>query len=107
MLDLHNLPTRYTEVQIMNRIRTLLDECGTDVIILDEFQHFYDRSTEKVWCRATEWIKGLMDLKMQGGKMKRLFIVVGLDYSWDVIRSNQQLLRRLKGILKLPCVVRI
>jgi hypothetical protein len=67
VLDPEDNRTRYTEAQITSRVRTLLDECGCDVIILDEFQHFYDRTTQEVWHLAADWLKRLGDLKKKDG----------------------------------------
>jgi hypothetical protein len=103
VLDPHDRLTKYTEAQITMRIVTLLDECECDVIIFDEFQHFFDRTTEKVWHKAADWLKRLIDVKKKKNRTKRLLVVAGIDYGLNVIRSNQQLQRRFKGILKLPC----
>lgn len=103
VLDPHDRPTQYTEAQITRRIIALLDECGCDMIIFDEFQHFFDRTTEKVWHRAADWLKRLIEVKKKENKTKRLLVVAGIDYGLNVIRSNQQLRRRFKGTLMLPC----
>jgi hypothetical protein len=103
VLDPHDRPTQYTEAQITMRIVTLLDECECDVIIFDEFQHFFDRTTEKVWHKAADWFKRLIEVRKKKNKTKRLLVVAGIDYGLNVIRSNKQLQRRFKGILKLPC----
>jgi len=101
-LDPHDKVLRYTKAQITTRIQTLLEQCGTKVIILEEFQHFYDSTTEKVWERESDWLKNLVEVKTSGGT-KRLLIVSGLEDSMKVILQNHQLRTRCKAAMLLPC----
>jgi hypothetical protein len=93
----------YTESQITRRIEVLMDECDTDVIVLEEFQHFYDRTTERVWEHAADWLKRLIEVKKKKNQTRRILIVSGLKQSMDVILQNSQLKRRFKAPLFLPC----
>lgn|GEM_PF-536709 len=93
----------YTESQITKRIEVLMNECDTDVIVLEEFQHFYDRTTEKVWEHAADWLKSLIELKKAKNQTRRMLIVSGLKQSMEVILQNSQLRRRFKSPLFLPC----
>lgn len=102
-LDPEDPHRRYTEGQITRRIEVLLDQCDTDVIVLEEFQHFYDRTTERVWEYAADWLKRLIDVKKEKNGTNRLLIVSGLKQSIDVILQNPQLIRRFKAPLFLPC----
>lgn len=101
-LDPNDRVSRYTKAQITTRIQTLLEECETRVIILEEFQHFYDSATEKVWERESDWLKNLVEVKTAKGT-KRLLIVSGLEDSMKVILQNHQLRRRCKAAMVLPC----
>jgi hypothetical protein len=93
----------YTESQITKRIEDLMDECDTDVIVLEEFQHFYDRTTETVWEHAADWLKRLIEVKKKKNHTRRMLVVSGLKQSMDVILQNSQLRRRFKAPLFLPC----
>ena len=101
-LDPSDRVKRYTKAQITTRIQTLLEECETRVIILEEFQHFYDSTTERVWERESDWLKNLVEVKTSNGT-KRLLIVSGLEDSMTVILQNDQLRRRCRAAIELPC----
>jgi hypothetical protein len=101
-LDPNDTKTRYTENQLTRRITVLMDECETDVIVLDEFQHFYDSTTEKMWEHAADWLKRLIEVRKKNGT-RRMLIVSGLIQSMEVIQQNSQLKRRFKAPLFLPC----
>src|ERR1035438_9865310 len=52
---------RYTENEMTRRIQVLMKESGTKMLMLDEFQHFFDRTSKKVWHHVTDWLKVLID----------------------------------------------
>jgi hypothetical protein len=91
-----------TESQITDRITRLLEECQTDVIWIDDFQHLYDRQNEKFFFDASNWLKNLIETK-KNNKTKRMLIVSGLDDAMKVINHNTQLRRRFRAKLALPC----
>lgn len=102
VLDPGDPGTRSTESQITHRIATLLEECETDVIWLDDFQHLYDRDSEKFFYEASNWLKNLIEIRKNNGT-KRMLIVSGLDDAMVVINHNSQLRRRFRARLSLPC----
>lgn len=91
-----------TESQMTYRITKLLEECQTDVIWLDEFQHLYDRQNEKFFFEASNWLKNLIEIR-KTNKTKRMLIVSGLDDALKVIDQNTQLRERFSSRLALPC----
>lgn len=72
------------------RLIGLLKDCGVELIILDEFQHFIDRDSERVLKTVSDWLKTLiLDTKLP-------IILIGLPESEQVLKlkSNSQLSRR-------------
>jgi hypothetical protein len=67
-----------------------MDNCGIELIFLDEFQHFIDRDSKRVLKTISDWLKNLMD------STKRPIILVGMPYSHGVldVEGNEQLKRR-------------
>lgn len=43
------------------RIERFIEKCGVELIILDEFQHFIDRDSEKVLRTVADWLKVLIE----------------------------------------------
>ena len=70
------------------RIVKLLKECGVELVILDEFQHFVDRSSEKVEYKVADWLKSLIS------ESKVPFILMGLPRCQRILDVNEQLRRR-------------
>jgi Bacterial TniB protein len=72
------------------RLRKLMAACGTELIILDEFQHFIDRDSKKVLKTISDWLKNLMD------QTKTPIILIGMPYSHTILDAigNEQLQRR-------------
>jgi Bacterial TniB protein len=85
-----------TEDQMTMRIRVLMKHCGTQMIMLDEFQHFYDKHSHKVWHRVADWLKVLID------STKCVLVVAGLPECTAVIAQNHQLSRRFRAPQVLP-----
>jgi hypothetical protein len=73
------------------RLCTYLKKCETQIIILDEFQHFKDRESLKVLKNISDWLKILMN------RTKLPIILIGMPNSSDVldVKGNEQLKRRL------------
>lgn len=82
------LSDRGTLEQRTKRLRKLLSECGTKLIILDEFQHFIDRKSERVILDVSDWLKNLIS------NTSIPVALVGLPYSRNVLSANEQLMRR-------------
>jgi hypothetical protein len=86
--------TGSTHVQTL-RLEGLLVTCKTELIILDEFQHFIDRDSEKVLAEISDWLKNLID------KWKKPVILMGLQQSIKVLEANSQLKRRFAMRIEL------
>lgn len=70
------------------RIVTLLKECGVELVILDEFQHFVDRASEKVEYKVADWLKSVIN------ESKVPFVLMGLPRCQRILVLNEQLRRR-------------
>jgi predicted AAA+ superfamily ATPase len=79
-----------TVVSQTMRLRHLLKDCKTELIILDEFQHFIDRDSLKVLKKISDWLKTLIN------DTKIPIVLIGMPYSHIVLdaRGNEQLKRR-------------
>lgn len=79
------------------RLRKLMKDCGTELVILDEFQHFIDRDSKKVLKTISDWLKNLMD------KTKTPVILMGMPYSHTILdaEGNEQLQRRFSARFSL------
>jgi Cdc6-like AAA superfamily ATPase len=72
------------------RLCNLLKKCETQLIILDEFQHFIDGESSKVMKNISNWLKVLMN------RTKLPLILIGMPNSEDILdtKGNEQLKRR-------------
>ncbi|MBU2046597.1 MAG: TniB family NTP-binding protein, partial [Bacteroidetes bacterium] len=70
------------------RLIKLLKFCEVELIILDEFQHFIDRDSEKVLYTISDWLKQLIN------EAEIPIILVGLSQSDEILEKNSQLNRR-------------
>lgn len=70
------------------RLRKLLQACGVQLIVLDEFNHFIDRDNERVLRTVADWLKVLIDTT--GIPV----VLVGTPNSRSVLDANEQLRRR-------------
>ena len=70
------------------RLTVLLRGCKVQLIIIDEFQHFYDGHRASEAKRITDWLKNLLL------KVRVPVVVFGLPKSIAVLNLNQQLRRR-------------
>jgi type II secretory pathway predicted ATPase ExeA len=70
------------------RIVTLMKECGVELVVLDEFQHFVDRSSEKVEYKVADWLKSVIN------DSKVPFVLMGLPRCHRILEVNEQLRRR-------------
>lgn len=80
--------TKGTAAAKTNRIIHFFKECGVELLLIDEFQHFYDgrRSTESR--RVSDWLKNLIN------QVQAPVILAGLPRSIAVVNANPQLRRR-------------
>ncbi len=72
------------------RLIGLLSDCAVELIILDEFQHFIDRDSDKVLRTVSDWLKTLIL------ETNLPIILIGLPESEQVLKleSQSQLSRR-------------
>ncbi len=79
------------------RLRKMLKECGVELIIMDEFQHFRDRGSQKVLETISDWLKVLIN------KTKIPVVLCGMPYSKDVldVPGNEQLRDRFSARIYL------
>lgn len=77
------------------RLRRLLKECGTEIIFLDEFQHFIDRDSERVLKTTADWLKNLLN---QTGIP---IVLLGMPSCTHILESNPQLKRRFSIRMEL------
>lgn len=78
------------------RLENFLRDCGVQILILDELQHFVDQDSQRVLLTVSNWLKRL--IKDTGIAC----IVVGLqDEAEQVINANPQLARLFGDPVKL------
>ncbi|UCV07005.1 TniB family NTP-binding protein [Dechloromonas denitrificans] len=85
-----------TEIAKTLRLLTLLKQAKTVILALDEFQHFYDKTTHSVQHLVADWLKVLVDEAHIG------LIVTGLPTCMAVIEQNEQLAGRFMAPIHLP-----
>lgn len=85
-----------TEIAKTLRLIVLLEKAETRILALDEFQHFFDKTTRKVQHHLADWLKVLVDDARVG------LIVTGLPSCLAVIEQNEQLAGRFMAPIHLP-----
>jgi hypothetical protein len=86
---------RGTTVSRTLRVEVLLEACDVELIILDEFQHFIDRDSQKVLQTVADWLKNLLN------ETKVPIVLIGLPYCDQILDSNPQLKRRFSFRISL------
>lgn len=84
--------TEYTKT---NRLKTLMKNAGTTVVVIDEFQHFVDKGSDKVMHHVADWLKILVD------DSRVALVVAGLPSCAAVLNQNEQLAGRFVGAIFL------
>lgn len=87
---------RASENEKTERLFVLLKQVGTTMIIIDEFQHFYDKSSHKIQHHVADWLKTLVD------RARIALVVAGLPSCIAVISQNEQLSGRFTGAIRMP-----
>lgn len=87
---------RGSENEKTEQLYKLLKETKTHTLIIDEFQHFYDKVSHKVQHYLSDWLKIFVD---RSGLM---LIVAGLPDCMAVINQNQQLRGRFLAPICMP-----
>lgn len=74
------------------RLRDLIDTCGVQLIILDEFQHFIEPEGHKLLLNTANWLKNLIQLTNVP------VVLIGMPHSECIFhcKDQGQLLRRFK-----------
>jgi TniB protein len=81
-------PTSGTTVGMTLRVTTYLKDCGVEMLVLDELQHFVDQDSAKVLLNASNWLKTLIK------ETRVACVLVGLEgYAEQVVNKNPQLAR--------------
>lgn len=88
-------PERGTENQMSRQVRVLMRNTGTHIVIIDEFQHFYDRGKRQIMHHVADWLKVLID------DTRSTLVVAGLPSCRRVIDQNEQLARRFLAPVQL------
>ena len=78
------------------RLRTLMQNAGTIMVMIDEFQHFYDKGSHKVMHHVADWLKILVD------DSKVALVVAGLPTCRAVLDQNEQLAGRFLSPVFMP-----
>jgi hypothetical protein len=80
---------RGTENHKIERLTKLMTTAKTRMLMVDEFQHFYDKGTRRVWSHVADWLKIMVD------ERKVALVVAGLPSAMAVFGDNgQQLVGR-------------
>ncbi|HDR9135006.1 TniB family NTP-binding protein [Burkholderia vietnamiensis] len=87
--------TRGSAEAMTSRIVTLFRNCHVELVILDEFQHFIDHSSEKIETRVADWLKHLVNIT------RVPFVLMGLHRCRRILQSNEQLRRRFSRQIAL------
>lgn len=87
------IATRGTAATKLKRIVHFFKECGVEMLILDEFHHFFDTHRVQEGRRVSDWLKNLMNLT------GICVVLVGLPRSIAALNSNPQLRRRFRSPL--------
>jgi hypothetical protein len=73
-----------------SRLKMFINDCGVEIVFLDEFQHFVDRDSEKVLKNVSDWLKNLINAT------RKPIILIAQPYAEQVLDAtgNEQLQRR-------------
>lgn len=85
-----------TEIARTIRLQTLMRTCSTVMVMIDEFQHFYDKGRHKVMHYVADWLKILVD------ETRVALVVAGLPTCQAVIEQNEQFAGRFIAPIFLP-----
>ncbi|PKO82204.1 MAG: transposase [Betaproteobacteria bacterium HGW-Betaproteobacteria-13] len=85
-----------TENAKTSRLLKLMNESGVKMVMIDEFQHFYDKGSHKVMHHVADWLKVLVD------DARVALVVAGLPTCRAVIDQNEQLAGRFLSPVFMP-----
>lgn len=78
------------------RLLVLIRETGVRLVVLDEFQHFYDKASHQVMHHVADWLKVLVD------DATVALVVAGLPTCLSVLGQNEQLAGRFLAPVMMP-----
>ncbi len=87
---------RGSETEKTEQLYILLKQVKTHTLIVDEFQHFYDKASHKVQHYLSDWLKNFVD------RTGLMIIVAGLPDCMAVINQNEQLRGRFVAPIHMP-----
>jgi hypothetical protein len=87
---------RSTETNLTARLITLLNAAQTNMLMIDEFQQFYDKTSHKVMHHVADWLKVVVD------ESKVALVVSGLPSCQAVLNQNEQLAGRFLSPIRMP-----
>lgn len=82
------LATKGDTTNITRRLSARLVDTQTELIMLDEFQHFMNPDTQNINMTVGDWLKNFV------GESKRAMVIIGLPKSEDILDADEQLERR-------------
>ena len=88
--------TRGTENERTRRVKYLMRNTETRMLMIDEFQHFFDKGTKLIMHHVADWLKILVD------ETRCALVVAGLPSCQTVIDSNEQLAGRFHAPILMP-----
>jgi len=83
--------TAGTENIKTSRLKKLIKSSGTRMVMIDEFQHFWDKGSRKVMHHVADWLKILAD------ETNVALVVTGLPTCRAVLEQNEQLAGRFSA----------
>jgi hypothetical protein len=89
-------PDKGTETNMTQRLIKLLNGAEVRMLMLDEFQHFYDRQSHKVMHHVADWLKLVVD------ESRVALVVSGLETCQSVLNQNEQLAGRFLAPVRMP-----
>lgn len=88
--------TTGTENAKTMRLKHLMQKVSTNMVVLDEFQHFFDKGSQMVMHQVADWLKILAD------ETRCALVVAGLPTCRAVIDQNEQLAGRFAAPVIMP-----
>ena len=79
-----------TSANLTEKLQRFVVDCKVELAILDEFQHFIDRASDKVLSDLADWLKDQLNI------LNIPFVLFGLPESRRILDENDQLKRRFK-----------
>ncbi len=89
-------PAAGTENAKTQRLKALMKNVGTRMVVIDEFQHFVDKGSLKVMHHVADWLKILVD------DARVALVVAGLPTCLAVLEQNEQLSGRFLVPVMMP-----